>query len=158
MGFSSIVVTPKRGLGFIQRKCNSDVRALQPSMSCPESRPGPLLRPRLFLFSTGTSLHGRLHRKEHQHRQHYDLANYVTNVAGRPFVFVVAALVVVVWALTGPIFDYSDTWQLVMNTGTTVITFLMVFLIQNSQNRDNSTDRRDVGFVSKAVRESFNRH
>jgi len=49
-----------------------------------------------------------------------------------------AAAIVIVWAVTGPIFKYSDTWQLVINTGTTIVTFLMVFLIQNSQNRDNA--------------------
>ena len=56
--------------------------------------------------------------------------------AGQPLTFVLAVGVIIVWAVTGPMFDYSDTWQLVINTGTTIITFLMVFLIQNSQNRD----------------------
>ena len=56
---------------------------------------------------------------------------------GRPSAFVIAVLVVAVWALTGPLFDFSDTWQLVINTGTTIVTFLMVFLIQNTQNRDS---------------------
>ena len=55
---------------------------------------------------------------------------------GSKWAFVVAGLVIVVWAATGPIFHYSDTWQLVINTGTTIVTFLMVFLIQNTQNRD----------------------
>jgi low affinity Fe/Cu permease len=67
-----------------------------------------------------------------------DLANKVARASGRPFAFVTAAAVVVVWAVTGPLFGYSDTWQLVINTGTTIVTFLMVFLIQNSQNRDNA--------------------
>ena len=58
--------------------------------------------------------------------------------SGRPSAFLLAAVVVVVWAATGPIFHYGDTWQLVINTGTTIITFLMVFLIQNSQNRDSA--------------------
>jgi low affinity Fe/Cu permease len=57
--------------------------------------------------------------------------------AGRPSAFVIAALVIVLWAVTGPYFNYSDTWQLVINTGTTIVTFLMVFLIQNTQNRDS---------------------
>jgi len=56
--------------------------------------------------------------------------------AGHPIAFLAAVLVVAVWVVTGPIFNYSDTWQLVINTGTTIITFLMVFLIQNTQNRD----------------------
>ena len=55
---------------------------------------------------------------------------------GHPAVFLLAVSIVVVWTFTGPIFDYSDTWQLVINTGTTIVTFLMVFLIQNTQNRD----------------------
>jgi low affinity Fe/Cu permease len=55
---------------------------------------------------------------------------------GHPAAFLLAVLVVAVWVVTGPIFDYSDTWQLVINTGTTIVTFLMVFLIQNTQNRD----------------------
>ncbi|HET7679852.1 MAG TPA: low affinity iron permease family protein [Xanthobacteraceae bacterium] len=57
-------------------------------------------------------------------------------VTGRPATFLLAFTVIVVWAATGPIFDYSDTWQLVINTGTTIVTFLMVFLIQNTQYRD----------------------
>ena len=55
---------------------------------------------------------------------------------GHPLVFLLAVLVVLVWIVTGPLFNYSDTWQLVINTGTTIVTFLMVFLIQNTQNRD----------------------
>src|SRR3954467_431304 len=66
------------------------------------------------------------------------IANAVAREAGRPWVFSVALLVVIVWGVTGPFFGYSDTWQLVINTGTTIVTFLMVFLIQNSQNRDNA--------------------
>ena len=58
------------------------------------------------------------------------------HTSGRPATFVLALAVVVVWALTGPLFHWSDTWQLVVNTGTTIITFLMVFLIQSTQNRD----------------------
>jgi low affinity Fe/Cu permease len=60
----------------------------------------------------------------------------VTQWAGHTSAFAVAVAIVVVWALTGPLFEYSDTWQLVINTGTTVVTFLMVFLIQRSQNKD----------------------
>ena len=64
------------------------------------------------------------------------IASAIAFLAGRPLAFIVALLVIVVWAVTGPLFDWSDTWQLVINTGTTIVTFLMVFLIQNSQNRD----------------------
>ena len=64
------------------------------------------------------------------------VANKVSQAAGSPYSFLIAFGVVIVWALSGSIFNYSDTWQLVINTGTTIVTFLMVFLIQNTQNRD----------------------
>lgn len=64
-------------------------------------------------------------------------SSVVARLSGRPITFILAVLVVIVWAVTGPIFNYSDTWQLVINTGTTIVTFLMVFLIQNTQNRDS---------------------
>jgi low affinity Fe/Cu permease len=67
-----------------------------------------------------------------------DLANKTSQLTGRATTFIVAAAVVIIWAVTGPLFGYSDTWQLVINTGTTIVTFLMVFLIQNSQNRDSA--------------------
>jgi low affinity Fe/Cu permease len=67
-----------------------------------------------------------------------DLANRISQVAGHATAFVVAAAVIIVWAISGALFGFSDTWQLVINTGTTIVTFLMVFLIQNSQNRDSA--------------------
>jgi low affinity Fe/Cu permease len=63
-------------------------------------------------------------------------ARVASNIAGKPTAFLIAVAVVLVWAITGPLFGFSDTWQLVINTGTTIVTFLMVFLIQNTQNRD----------------------
>jgi low affinity Fe/Cu permease len=66
------------------------------------------------------------------------IANGTSQAAGRAQTFLIAAGIVVVWAVSGPVFGFSDTWQLVINTGTTIITFLMVFLIQNSQNRDSA--------------------
>jgi low affinity Fe/Cu permease len=63
-------------------------------------------------------------------------AYVVAHLSGKPGAFLLATTLIVVWALTGPIFNYSDTWQLVINTSTTIVTFLMVFLIQNTQNRD----------------------
>jgi low affinity Fe/Cu permease len=63
-------------------------------------------------------------------------AHWTSEVTGSPWAFILAVGVIAVWAVTGPIFHYSDTWQLVINTGTTIVTFLMVFLIQNTQNRD----------------------
>ncbi|MFC3069532.1 low affinity iron permease family protein [Phenylobacterium soli] len=65
-------------------------------------------------------------------------ASATSRWTGKPSAFLMCCLIVVVWAVTGPVFHYSDTWQLVINTGTTIVTFLMVFLIQNTQNRDNA--------------------
>jgi low affinity Fe/Cu permease len=70
----------------------------------------------------------------HNHFSHF--AQQISHAAGQPTAFLLAALVVLAWAISGPIFNYSDTWQLFINTGTTIATFLMVFLIQNTQNRD----------------------
>jgi low affinity Fe/Cu permease len=67
-----------------------------------------------------------------------EIANGTSQAAGRAQTFLIAAGIVVVWAISGPLFGFSDTWQLVINTGTTIVTFLMVFLIQNSQNRDSA--------------------
>jgi low affinity Fe/Cu permease len=66
-----------------------------------------------------------------------NFAKATSHAAGRPSAFLVAAAIILVWGVTGPVFHFSDTWQLVINTGTTVVTFLMVFLIQNTQNRDS---------------------
>jgi low affinity Fe/Cu permease len=66
------------------------------------------------------------------------MASCVARWTGRPLVFLGCCLIVIMWALSGPVFGFSDTWQLVINTGTTIVTFLMVFLIQNTQNRDNN--------------------
>ena len=65
-------------------------------------------------------------------------ASVVSKITGRPATFIACCAFVVAWALTGPLFGFSDTWQLVINTSTTIVTFLMVFLIQNTQNRDNA--------------------
>ncbi|MBX6329546.1 MAG: low affinity iron permease family protein [Pseudolabrys sp.] len=71
-------------------------------------------------------------------RRFSEAAAAVARTAGHPSVFIAAVATVIVWAAAGPTFRYSDTWQLIINTGTTIVTFLMVFLIQNSQNRDNA--------------------
>lgn len=69
----------------------------------------------------------------------YDkIATKITRITGRPISLIVAFSIIVVWAVSGPIFKFSDTWQLVINTGTTIITFLMVFIIQQSQNKDTT--------------------
>lgn len=82
-------------------------------------------------------------KKDGQRRQGFskvfgEIASRTSQAAGRATTFLIAGMTIVVWAVTGPIFQYSDTWQLVINTGTTIVTFLMVFLIQNSQNRDSA--------------------
>jgi low affinity Fe/Cu permease len=66
-------------------------------------------------------------------------AQWVSHATGRPIAFLLALASIVVWGLTGPLFGYSDTWQLVINTATTIVTFLMVFVIQNTQNRDTAS-------------------
>jgi len=67
-----------------------------------------------------------------------DIATATAYQSGRSITFLFAVLIIIAWAVTGPIFHYSDTWQLIINTGTTIITFLMVFIIQNTQNRDGA--------------------
>jgi low affinity Fe/Cu permease len=78
--------------------------------------------------------------------------------AGQPMTFMTAVAIIVIWAVTGPMFGYSDTWQLIINTGTTIVTFLMVFLIQNSQNRDAAAMQAKLDELLRAVdkaREQF---
>ena len=79
-------------------------------------------------------------------------AHAVSLAVGSPWAFIIAGLVIVVWATTGPLFGYSDTWQLVINTGTTIITFLMVFLIQNTQNRDAKAIHLKLDELLKGVK------
>jgi len=83
-------------------------------------------------------------------------AKWAARATGRPGAFIGAALIIVLWALTGPIFDFSDTWQLVINTGTTIITFLMVFLIQNTQNRDTEAMQIKLDELIRAVESAQN--
>ena len=67
-----------------------------------------------------------------------DVATVIDKLSGRPLTFIVALLIIAAWAVSGPLFNFSDTWQLIINTGTTIITFLMVFVIQNTQNRNGA--------------------
>lgn len=84
--------------------------------------------------------HNRTNKKNkrpHPFAQFFNsFATKVTHAAGAPITFILAFLIIIIWAITGPIFNFSDTWQLVINTGTTIITFLMVFVIQQTQNKD----------------------
>ena len=84
-------------------------------------------------------------------------ADAVTRVVGTPWAMLLAVVVVLVWALTGPIFGFSDTWQLVINTGTTIVTFLMVFAIQTSQNRDATALHLKIDELISAHPEARNR-
>jgi low affinity Fe/Cu permease len=84
------------------------------------------------------------------------VAGATANAVGSHWAFLVAATVVVVWAVTGPIFSFSDTWQLVINTGTTIVTFLMVFLIQNTQNRDAKALHLKLDELLRAVSQARN--
>ena len=83
-------------------------------------------------------------------------ANWTARAIGHPAAFAMAAAVVVLWLVTGPIFGFSDTWQLVINTGTTIVTFLVVFLIQNTQNRDGAALQLKLDEVIRAMEGAHN--
>jgi len=78
-------------------------------------------------------------------------AKAISRATGRPSAFVVAGAVIIIWIVTGPLFHFSDTWQLVINTGTTIVTFLMVFLIQNTQNRDSEAMQVKLDELIRAI-------
>ena len=84
-------------------------------------------------------------------------SNKVTKATGSPIAFMIAVAVIILWALTGPIFKFSDTWQLVINTGTTIITFLMVFVIQQSQNKDTMALHLKLNELIAASKTASNR-
>jgi low affinity Fe/Cu permease len=81
-------------------------------------------------------------------------SNAVARTTGKPITFAISFLVIIAWAVTGPIFNYSDTWQLIINTGTTIVTFLMVFLIQNTQNRDGAALQAKLDELIRATQDA----
>lgn len=84
-------------------------------------------------------------------------ATLTARIAGKPWTFIVCLGVILVWAVTGPMFGFSQTWQLVINTGTTIVTFLMVFLIQNTQNRDGAAMQAKLDELLFAVKQADDR-
>lgn len=82
------------------------------------------------------------------------IAGHIAFLAGKPVTFIFAAGLVLIWAATGPLFAFSEVWQLVINTGTTIITFLMVFLVQNTQNRDASALQAKLDELLRAVQDA----
>ena len=83
-------------------------------------------------------------------------AHWTSKVAGSPWVFTFAVIAIILWAASGPLFDYSTDWQLVVNTGTTILTFLMVFLIQNTQNRDSHAIHLKLDELIRSVKNARN--
>lgn len=97
-------------------------------------------------------------KKVHPVKKAFDkFATRITFFTGKPLTFFAAVLIVIVWAVTGPMFNFSDTWQLVINTGTTIVTFLMVFVIQQSQNKDTVAIHLKLNELIAATKTASNR-
>lgn len=95
--------------------------------------------------------HRQVRRRQALNRIFTTIAGHIAALSGKPMTFILALLIVVIWAVTGPMFGFSDVWQLVINTGTTIITFLMVFLVQNTQNRDASAMQAKLDELLRAL-------
>lgn len=94
--------------------------------------------------------------KEHNQSFFTRAATHAARATGNPWAFITAVSIIVVWGISGPIFGFSDTWQLIVNTGTTIITFLMVFLIQNTQNRDSQAIHLKLDELIRALDQANN--
>jgi low affinity Fe/Cu permease len=93
------------------------------------------------------------------HKLHHaftTFSKWAAHAAGHPWAFCLALAVIIVWGISGPLFSFSDTWQLVVNTGTTIVTFLMVFLIQNTQNRDTGAMQAKLDELIRAIEGAHN--
>jgi len=90
------------------------------------------------------------------HHAFTQFAKWTAHITGQPIVFVLALATIIVWGITGPIFGFNDTWQLVINTATTIVTFLMVFLIQNTQNRDTGAMQAKLDELIRAIEGAHN--
>ena len=100
--------------------------------------------------------------KKKKNKKHLTLffdrfSSKVTKITGKPIAFILAFFIIILWAVTGPIFQFSDTWQLVINTSTTIITFLMVFVIQQSQNKDTMAVQLKLNEMIASSRDASNR-
>ena len=100
---------------------------------------------------------GKEEKKEKKQGLFTRFSKWVAYETGRPITFILAVLIVAIWAGTGPVFHYTDTWQLVINTGTTIVTFLMVFMIQNTQNRDSAAIQLKLDEIIRAVEKAHNK-
>jgi low affinity Fe/Cu permease len=103
-----------------------------------------------------TTVYNVMHKPKNSWHFH-DLARHASTLAGTPTTFLMACTIVLTWAVTGPLFGFSDTWQLVINTGTTIVTFLMVFLLQNTQNRDARALHLKLDELLRSLRKARNR-
>jgi low affinity Fe/Cu permease len=107
--------------------------------------------------ASGSAARPAGHKTNHHGEWFSRFAHETARLTGKPAAFILAAASIVIWAVTGPLFNYSDTWQLVINTSTTIVTFLMVFLIQNTQNRDTLALQVKLSELIIAVRGAHNR-
>src|SRR5262245_13514578 len=97
-------------------------------------------------------------KEEHAQRRWFaELARWAACALGTPGAFLLACATIVIWAVTGPLFGYSDTWQLIINTGTTIVTFLMVFVVQNTQNRDARALHLKLDELLRSIKPARNR-
>lgn len=85
-----------------------------------------------------------------------EFSGYISDVLGHPLAFILALSSIIIWGISGPIFDYSDTWQLIVNTGTSIVTYLMVFLIQNTQNQNGDAMQMKIDELIRATKDAQN--